>query len=466
MPENYLEFEKMDFLKEAARVRPSENQKNWFDMEFYAFVHFGPNTFTDREWGDGTEDEKIFNPQKLDCDQWVEAVKAAGMKGLVLTAKHHDGFCLWPSKYTEHSVKNSPCKRDVVREAAEACRRGGIKFGFYLSPWDRNSEYYGTPAYNDYFCNQLTELLTEYGEIFYVWFDNACGEGPQGKRQEYDFPRYIELIRRYQPQAVIFNDFGPDIRWCGNEAGTPRHSEWAVVPSELCHLGQVQTGPGPMAARGSLAHMYNTDQELGTLPNILYSRGLVFAPSEFDMSIRPGWFWHKEEEPHSLRRLFDTYLTSVGANACLNLNVPPDRDGLLDERDVRRLAQLGKLLRESFGKELPAVVSREPGCPETQPVYTIDLDVPLAEVKYVVLQEDITRGQRVESFKITGDFPGGENYPLYQGTCIGHKKICQLQDPFAEQNPLIGTAAEQARRIHVRITGARDAVFLREIKVY
>ena len=456
----------MDFLKEAARVRPSENQKNWFDMEFYAFVHFGPNTFTDREWGDGTEDEKIFNPQKLDCDQWVEAVKAAGMKGLVLTAKHHDGFCLWPSKYTEHSVKNSPCKRDVVREAADACRRGGIKFGFYLSPWDRNSEYYGTPAYNDYFCNQLTELLTEYGEIFYVWFDNACGEGPQGKRQEYDFPRYIELIRRYQPQAVIFNDFGPDIRWCGNEAGTPRHSEWAVVPSELCHLGQVQTGPGPMADRGSLVHMYNTDQELGTLPNILYSRGLVFAPSEFDMSIRPGWFWHKEEEPHSLRRLFDTYLTSVGANACLNLNVPPDRDGLLDERDVRRLAQLGKLLRESFGKELPAVVSREPGCPETQPVYTIDLDVPLAEVKYVVLQEDITRGQRVESFKITGDFPGGENYPLYQGTCIGHKKICQLQDPFAEQNPLIGTAAEQARRIHVRITGARDTVFLREIKVY
>ncbi len=456
----------MDFLKEAARVRPSENQKNWFDMEFYGFIHFGPNTFTDREWGDGTEDEKIFNPRKLDCDQWVEAMKAAGMKGMVLTAKHHDGFCLWPSRYTEHSVKNSPCKRDVVREAAEACRRGGIKFGFYLSPWDRNSRYYGTPAYNDYFCNQLKELLTEYGDIFYVWFDNACGEGPRGRKQAYDFPRYIELIRRYQPQAVIFNDFGPDVRWCGNEAGDPRHAEWAVVPSELCYFGQVQTGPGPLAGEGKLSHMYNTDQELGTLSNILYSRGLVYAPSEFDMSIRPGWFWHQEEEPHSLKRLFDTYLTSVGANACLNLNVPPNRDGLLDERDVRRLAQLGNLLAESFGKEIPVSLQLEPGCPKTQPVYTLTLEVPLSEVKYVVLQEDITQGQRVESFKITGDFEDGEKYPLYQGTCIGHKKICQLQDPFAKQNPLIGTAAEKSRRIHVRITGARDTVHLKTVKVY
>lgn len=456
----------MDFLKEAARVCPSENQKNWFDMEFYGFIHFGPNTYTDREWGDGTEDEKIFNPQKLDCDQWVEAIKAAGMKGMVLTAKHHDGFCLWPSKYTEHSVKNSPCKRDVVREAAEACRRGGIKFGFYLSPWDRNSKYYGTPAYNDYFCNQLTELLTEYGDIFYVWFDNACGEGPQGKKQEYDFPRYIQLIRRYQPHAVIFNDFGPDIRWCGNEAGAARHAEWAVVPSELCYFGQIQTGPGPMADAGSLAHMYNTDQELGTLSNILYSRGLVYAPSEFDMSIRPGWFWHPQEEPHSLKRLFDTYLTSVGANACLNLNIPPNKDGLLDERDVRRLAELGALLEQSFGKEIGSSVELEQGCPETQPVYTITLEEPLSKVKYVVLQEDITRGQRVESFKIMGDFADGENYPLYQGTCIGHKKICQLQDPFEKQNPLIGTAAEQARRIRVQITGARDKVHLETVKVY
>ena len=223
----------IDFLKEAANVLPSQKQLNWYEMESYAFIHFGPNTFTNKEWGDGTEDPSIFNPVKLDCDQWVSAIKAAGMKGMVLTAKHHDGFCLWPSKYTGHSVKNSPLKRDVVKEAADACRRGGIKFGFYLSPWDRNSAYYGTQEYNDYFCNQLTELLTQYGDIFYVWFDNACGEGPNGKKQVYDFPRYFELIHKYQPEALIFNDFGPDIRWCGNEAGVARHAEWAVVPSGL-----------------------------------------------------------------------------------------------------------------------------------------------------------------------------------------------------------------------------------------
>ena len=282
-----------NFLKEAASVKPDGRQIAWYEMGFYAFVHFGMNTFTDQEWGTGKESEALFNPEKLDCDQWVETIRNAGMKGMVLTAKHHDGFCLWPSRYTEHSVKNSPCRRNVVKEAAEACRRGGIKFGFYLSPWDRNSELYGTEAYNEYFCRQLEELLTEYGDVFYVWFDNACGEGPNGKKQIYDFPAYFELIRKYQPNAVIFNDFGPDIRWCGNEAGTARHSEWAVVPSELCHYGKKQTGPGPMAEEGDLSFLHNTCQNLGTLDNILYSKGLTFTPAEIDMSIRPGWFWHE-----------------------------------------------------------------------------------------------------------------------------------------------------------------------------
>lgn len=455
-----------NFLKEAASVKPDGRQIAWYEMGFYAFVHFGMNTFTDREWGTGKESEALFNPEKLDCDQWVETIRNAGMKGMVLTAKHHDGFCLWPSRYTEHSVKNSPCRRNVVKEAAEACRRGGIKFGFYLSPWDRNSELYGTEAYNEYFCRQLEELLTEYGDVFYVWFDNACGEGPNGKKQKYDFPAYFELIRKYQPNAVIFNDFGPDIRWCGNEAGTARHSEWAVVPSELCHYGKKQTGPGPMAEEGDLSFLYNTCQNLGTLDNILYSKGLTFTPAEIDMSIRPGWFWHEKEEPHSLERLFQVYLNSVGANCCLNLNLPPNRDGLMDVRDVQRLQELGALLDRELGHPIPARTGkRENGFP-TQPVYEITFDHARNDFKYIVLREDIVKGQRVESFQIVAEAADGNRYPFYQGTTIGNRKICQLADPFTGQNPLTKTLEYGAKRLLVHITSARDEVFLKEITVY
>lgn len=454
------------FIKEAANVKPSQKQLDWFSMEYYAFIHFGPNTFTDKEWGDGTETPAMFNPTKLDCDQWVAAIKAAGMKGMVLTAKHHDGFCLWPSKYTEHSVKNSPFQRDIVKEAAEACQKGGIKFGFYLSPWDRNSKYYGTPAYNDYFCNQLTELLTGYGDIFYVWFDNACGEGPNGTRQVYDFPRYFELIHKYQPDALIFNDFGPDIRWCGNEAGTARHAEWAVVPSELCHYSKVQTGPGPMADEGDLSWIFNTEKELGTLANILYSKGLTFTPAEINMSIRPGWFWHKNEEPHSLKRLFQTYLLSVGANSCFHLNLPPTTDGLIDERDVACLKELKDLLDTEFGNEVAVEIEKDKASPPTQPLYHIRFAEPVSTIKYVVLQEDIAQGQRVESFRITADFTSGSQFPIYQGTCIGNKKICQLQDPFSGQNPLQDDTSATISQIQVRITAARDEVLLKSIKVY
>ncbi len=465
-----------DFLREAAQVRPSKRQLDWFDTEFYAFIHFGPNTYTDREWGDGAEPEAIFCPKDLDCDQWVAAIKAAGMKGMVLTAKHHDGFCLWPSKYTEHSVKNCPVPRDIVKEAAQACRRGGIKFGFYLSPWDRNCPYYGTPAYNDYFCNQLTELLTEYGEIFYVWFDNACGEGPSGRRQEYDFPRYISLIRTYQPQAAIFNDYGPDVRWCGNEAGKARHAEWSVVPGELCRYSPVQTGPGPLAGEGDLSYMYNTDDNIGSLSNILYSRGLVYAPAEMDTSIRPGWFWHPQEKPHSLEHLAKIYLSSVGANAGLNLNIPPNRNGLLDQQDVKRLKELGDWLNREFGREIPSSVealssmearsSMDKDGHPTQPVYTISLNVPYTAVRYVVLEEDIEKGQRIESFRIYAQDGSGIRHPLFQGTCVGHKKICQLTNPFAVQNPLTNDMEGKGNRLILHVTGARDQVFLKCVRLY
>ena len=481
------------FLSEAANVRPSKSQLEWFRMGAYAFVHFGVNTFTNREWGDGTEPESIFNPEKLDCDQWVSAIKSAGLTGMVLTAKHHDGFCLWPSKYTEHSVKNSPFAGDVVREAAEACRRGGIRFGVYLSPWDRNSPLYGTPAYNDYFCNQLRELLTEYGDIFLVWFDNACGEGPNGKKQVYDFPRYVRLIRSLQPNALIFNDFGPDLRWCGNEAGAARHSEWAVVPQELAVYAEPVTGPGPLSGCGSLSYIYSTDQDIGALPNILFSRGLCFAPAEFDMSIRPGWFWHEDEEPHSLERLYRTYVTTCGANAGLNLNIPPTREGLFDERDVRRLREFGELIKKEFGtpiltaegedardrstetRKMLLGYQRKAGLMELddsdsdyQPIYRMDFPEPVRqeELRHIVLEEEISEGQRVESFQVVAVFEDGGSYPVSHGTCIGSRKILEMRDPFADQNPLTDDRrSRKIRSLLVCVTSARGPVRMRKISI-
>ena len=456
----------IDFLKEAAGVVPSQRQLMWYETGFYAFIHFGVNTFTDQEWGNGKEPENIFDPKKLDCRQWAQAVKDAGMKGMILTAKHHDGFCLWPSKYTEHSVKNSPCKRDVVKEAAEACREAGLRFGVYLSPWDRNSRYYGTPEYNDYYCNQLEELLTGYGELFCIWFDGACGEGPGGRKQEYDFPRYIEMIRKYQPNAVIFYDKGPDVRWCGNEAGSSRISEWAVVPGELCAMAPAQTGAGPLAGEGDLSYMYNTDHFIGGMCSILYSKGLSFVPAEVDTSIRPGWFWHSQEEPRPLRKLFHIYLGSVGGNACLNLNIPPNRDGLLDERDVARLKELRSLLDQELGNPLDITVEKKSPGYATQPEYLVTLTKPVSEVKYVELREDIAKGQRVENFRIEAMFPDGNQFPLFQGTTIGNRKICALTDPFAEQNRLLDDSGDKIDRLLVKVTAARDEVFLKSIRIF
>jgi alpha-L-fucosidase len=261
----------MDKIIQAAKVVPSKRQLEWQEMEFYAFIHFTVNTYTDMEWGLGTESPEIFNPTEFDADQWVEVCKSAGMKGLILTCKHHDGFCLWPSRYTEHSVKNSPWKDgkgDIVREVSDACRRGGIKFGVYLSPWDRHEQKYGTDEYNDFFKNQLRELLTEYGDVFCVWFDGACGEGPNGKRQVYDWEGYYSVIRELQPDAVI-SVCGPDVRWCGNEAGHCRPSEWSVVPATLRDEESIQDN-SQKVDDGEFAKRINfQDDDLGSRKMIM-----------------------------------------------------------------------------------------------------------------------------------------------------------------------------------------------------
>lgn len=449
-------MELKEFLKIAANVKPDHTQlARLRETPFYAFVHFSPNTYTNLEWGDGTEDPTIFNPTELDCEQWVKAVKSAGMKGLILTAKHHDGFCLWQTKYTEHSMKNSPYKNgkgDIVKECADACKKYGIKFGFYLSPWDRNSKYYGTDEYNNYYVNQLTELLTNYGEIFHVWFDNACGEGPNGKKQVYDFDRYIKTIRKYQPNATFFNDKG-GMRWCGNEAGSAAHAQWCVVPYELCSISEHKTEIEPLM-EGSLDDIRNNDVALGSIANIMYSKALTFCPAETDMSIRPGWFYHENEEPHSLDRLFNTYLRTVGGNTTFNLNIPPMPNGKFNEKDVKRLKELGDKINTEFNTNLAedAEITENKTSDSYQTEFVVKLKNK-CKVKYLDIAETIAEGQKVESFKVYAK----DDSNLWQfkasETTIGSRKIVVLGEVTTNE-------------LKVQITSARDKVSLDWIKLF
>ena len=442
------------FLKNASEVTPSERQLQWFNTEFYGFIHFGVNTYTDKEWGDGTEDPAIFNPEKFDAEKIVDIFKKAGMKGLVITAKHHDGFCLWPSKYTEHSIKNSPYKNgkgDIVKELADACHKNNFKFGFYLSPWDRNSKYYGTDEYNTYYKNQLTELLTNFGEIFHVWFDGACGEGPNGKKQVYDFDGYIELVEKYQPNATIFHD-GGILRWCGNEAGTAPFAQWAVVPYELCPMNKPQT-EGALV-EGNIEFSYNSDIAIGSLDNIIYSKGLVFAPAETDMSIRPGWFYHEDEKPHSLERLFNTYLNSIGNNTTFNLNIPPMPNGKFNDSDVQRLKELGEMIEKEFGTNLAEGIPFETleGYGKTQPEYIVKLKE-IKTVKYVEIAEKISEGQRISNFAVFCKDQHGQWEQKAQSTTVGSRKILKI-DPT------------ETDELKIRIMSARDIPEIEWIKVY
>lgn len=429
-------------------IRPSERQLKWHEIEFYSFVHFTVNTYTDREWGLGNEDPAIFNPVELNADQWVEACVSAGMKGLILTCKHHDGFCLWPSKYTEHSVKNSPWKDgkgDIVKETSEACRKAGIKFGVYLSPWDRHEKTYGdSPKYNEYFKNQLRELLTNYGDIFCVWFDGCCGEGPDGKKQMYDWDGYYEIIRELQPDAVIFG-CGPDIRWCGNEAGDCRESEWSVVPASLKEIEKIKN----YLSEEELSNRINSiDPDLGSREIIKKEDELVWYPAEVDVSIRPGWFYHESEDDKvkSTAELLKIYYGSVGGNASLLLNIPPDKRGLFHENDVARLKELGQILKNTFSINLAKgagvtasnemdekhgaanVLDMDKGtywCPgeEAENAYIV---IDLNEEKSfdrVVITEHIKSGQRVERFTL--EYKESNQWKeFYKGTVIGNKRIC------------------------------------------
>ena len=429
----------------AARVVPTRNQLEWQQMELTAFLHYGINTYTNREWGDGKESPELFNPTAFDADQIVKSIKAGGFKLIILTCKHHDGFCLWPSQYTEHSVKNSPYKGDIVKEISDACKKNGIKFGVYLSPWDRNAPCYGdSPKYNEYFINQLTELLTNYGEVSEVWFDGACGEGPNGKVQEYDWQAITETIHRLQPEAVTAI-CGDDIRWVGNESGKGRESEWNVTP----------LAPKVYANAMQLRKELGIDEvtrDLGSRELISKAKELFWYASETDVSIRPGWFYHESQNSHvrSLKNLVDIYFSSVGSNSSLLLNIPPTLEGKVHSTDSIRLKEFGDYIRAAFAEDYAIGGDKNL---RVEQGGSVTLDVKNgAKVNTIMVQEDIAKGQRVESFKAEL-LIGGQWIEIGRGTTIGYKRLLRFP-------------ATEAEKVRVTIEATRRTAEISRVGLY
>jgi len=459
-----------DLMRKAVSVRPHPRQAAWQELEFLAFVHFGVNTFTGREWGTGKESPEIFNPVKLDAEQWARTCKAAGMKMILLTAKHHDGFCLWPSAYTEHDVENSPWKGgrgDVVREVADACRKYGLKLGVYLSPADlaeirKPGGRYGngskatesaipTPVpgrvkatetrtyvvddYNRYFLNQLWELLTQYGPVHAVWFDGANPK--PGTGQTYDRKAWFDLIRTLQPDACIAIK-GPDVRWCGNEAGRTRKAEWSVIP--------IGTRPGDWTWPDARA---NDLGSLARLRRALEREGhLHWYPAETNTSIRHGWFWRDEKQRvKTPQEILDIWHRSVGGNTVFLLNIPPNRDGLFSERDTKVLLAVGEFLRKMQATDLAAgaeagasavrgkgfearnILDGDPATCWMPPDWTVQSEVAITldgvkTFNRVVLQEQIGEyGQRIAGFAVDA-YLDGRWKEIARDTVVGYKRIC------------------------------------------
>lgn len=428
---------------------PTARQLKWHQMEFYGFVHFTVNTFTDKEWGYGDESESVFNPTDFDADQIAGTAKDAGMKGLILTAKHHDGFCLWPSQHTEHSVKRSPWrdgKGDVVRELSAACRKAGIKFGVYLSPWDRNHKDYGRPEYVTYYRNQLRELLTNYGELFTVWFDGANGgDGYYGGAREmrridsrtyYDWANTWRIVRELQPGAAMFSDIGPDFRWVGNEEGIAGDPCWATLNLEGRYLG----GPVPGLNSGE-------------------RRGTQWVPAECDVSIRPGWFYHAQEDDKvkTPDELLNIYYASVGRGCCLNLNLPPDHRGRIHENDIKSLRAFRRILDATFASDLAknakitashtrqndprfAAQNLADGQSDTYwatadgargPEVVLNFEKPVT-LNVVRLREYLPLGQRITVFSLDA-WREGEWREFYKGTSIGSQRLIRTRNITTSQ---------------------------------
>ena len=449
---------------------PSERQLAWHELEFYAFVHFNMNTFTNMEWGFGNESPELFDPTHLDCRQWARVCKEAGMKGIILTAKHHDGFCLWPSDYTEHSVKNSPWKNgegDVVRELADACEEYGLKLGIYLSPWDRNHPDYGKPEYLTYFRNQLRELLTNYGDIFEVWFDGANGgTGYYGGANEerridrktyYDWENTRKIVRELQPMACMFSDAGPDVRWVGNEEGWAMETNWAPIRKDEFYPGS----PNYKELR--------TGHEDGT----------HWVPAEVDVSIRPGWYYHQHEDHQvkTLPHLLDIFYNSIGRNASLLINFPVDKRGLIHEKDAEQILKLASTIKTDFAENLAlgkkATASNVRGNSKkykaanltdgnVKTSWTTDDKVIKASIEIdlgkettfnrFLVQEDITLGQRVKSFTVEISDNNGWR-EIASETTIGYKRILRFPDVTS-------------RKIRININDSKACPVISNVGIY
>jgi alpha-L-fucosidase len=452
---------------------PTKRQLAWHGMEVYAFLHFTTNTFTDKEWGYGDESPSIFNPTAFDADAIAAALKAGGMKGFIITAKHHDGFCLWPTKTTKHSVASSVWrggKGDVVGDLSRAAAKAGLKFGVYLSPWDRNSALYGQPAYVEMYRRQLTELMTQYGPLYEVWHDGANGgDGFYGgarekrtidKKTYYGWPETWALVRKHQPNACIFSDVGPDVRWAGNERGIAGETCWATCDP----VGDQGGGASPGDANAKLL-------------NVGTRNGTRWLPAECDVSIRPGWFWHEKENERvkTPRQLMDLYYKSVGRGANFLLNIPPGRRGLLHENDVASLKRFGQMLGATFAVNLAAgakvsASNERSGCgaarlidgkPEsywatkdgvTQAEAVIELARPAA-FDIVRVREAIALGQRVDAITVDA-WQDGDWKPIGQATSVGACRIIKLDAPVT------------ALKVRLRVTQSPVSPALSEFGLY
>lgn len=407
---------------------PTKQQLAWHETEYYLFMHFGPNTFTGKEWGEGTEPEDIFNPAELDCRQWCRIAKESGAKGIIITAKHHDGFCLWPSKFSKHTVRESKWKNgkgDLLKDLSQACKEYGLKFGVYLSPWDRNHPDYGTDKYNTVFVNMMKEIFQNYGPVWEMWWDGANGEGPNGKKQVYDWKRFENTVKQFSPKTVVFSDIGPDIRWTGNENGVAGNPNWNFLDTAGFKRG---LGAPP------------TD----TLNHGNY-KGLSWIPAECDVSIRPGWFWRSAEDAKvkTAQQLFDIYLKSVGRGANLLLNVPPDTRGLIAANDSASLAGFKQLRDKSFSDNLLKSANTfyqfsRADLPQgnlsirvldtSNKSYSVNLQNFIVELPQstkmncIVLKEAIHLGQTVRKYRIVMS-NGKRIVREISGTSVGYKRI-------------------------------------------